>query len=67
MKKIKIVIIDDHKIFRDGLIMLLSNFDFVSVVGQASNGEEFLDLIDKVTAAIFSHSKTKKRYDTSSS
>jgi DNA-binding NarL/FixJ family response regulator len=46
--KTNIIIVDDHKIFRDGLIMLLNNFDFVSVVGQASNGEEFLELIDKV-------------------
>jgi DNA-binding NarL/FixJ family response regulator len=27
---------------------LLSNFDFVSVVGEAANGEEFLELIDNV-------------------
>lgn len=52
MDKTKIIIVDDHKIFRDGLIMLLSNFDFVSVVGQASNGEEFLKLIDNVAPDI---------------
>ena len=46
--KTNIIIVDDHKIFRDGLIMLLNNFDFISVVGQAANGEEFLELIDKV-------------------
>lgn len=51
-KKTNIIIVDDHKIFRDGLIMLLNNFDFVSVVGQASNGEEFLELMDKVTTDI---------------
>lgn len=51
-KKTNIIIVDDHKIFRDGLIMLLNNFDFVSVVGQASNGEEFLELIDKVVPDI---------------
>ncbi len=45
MKKTTIIIVDDHKIFRDGLIMLLNNFDFVSLIGQAANGEEFLDLI----------------------
>ncbi|MCK3684534.1 response regulator transcription factor [Maribellus sp. YY47] len=47
MKKTTIIIVDDHKIFRVGLMMLLSNFDFVSVMGEASNGEEFLELIDK--------------------
>jgi DNA-binding NarL/FixJ family response regulator len=50
--KTKIIIVDDHKIFRDGLIMLLNNFDFVSVVGQAANGEEFLELIENVTPDI---------------
>ena len=43
--KTKIIIVDDHKIFRDGLLLLLKNFDFVSVIGEASNGEEFLNLI----------------------
>lgn len=52
MKKTTTIIVDDHKIFRDGLIMLLSNFDFVSVVGQASNGEEFLELLESVTPEI---------------
>jgi len=46
MKKTSIIIVDDHKIFRDGLIMLLNNFDFVSLIGQAANGEEFLELIE---------------------
>jgi DNA-binding NarL/FixJ family response regulator len=50
--KTNIIIVDDHKIFRDGLILLLNNFDFVSVVGQASNGEEFLELIDEVVPDI---------------
>ena len=48
MKNTNIIIVDDHKIFRDGLIMLLSNFEFVTVVGEAANGEEFLELIEEV-------------------
>jgi DNA-binding NarL/FixJ family response regulator len=43
-----IVIVDDHKIFRDGLLLLLNHFDFVKVVGQASNGEEFLNILEEV-------------------
>lgn len=50
--KTKIIIVDDHKIFRDGLVMLLNNFDFVTVVGQASNGQEFMELVKKVTPDI---------------
>ncbi|WP_319501320.1 response regulator transcription factor [uncultured Draconibacterium sp.] len=48
MENTNIIIVDDHKIFRDGLMMLLSNFDFVTVVGEAANGEEFLELIDNI-------------------
>lgn len=49
---INIVIVDDHKIFRDGLKMLLDNFEFARVVGEASNGQEFLDLLDRVVPHI---------------
>ena len=48
MENTNIIIVDDHKIFRDGLIMLLNNFDFVTVAGEAANGEEFLELIENV-------------------
>ncbi|NQU84216.1 MAG: response regulator transcription factor [Mariniphaga sp.] len=44
-KKISVVIVDDHKIFRDGLLLLLNNFEFVEIIGEASNGEEFLEVM----------------------
>lgn len=44
-KLIKIIIVDDHEIFRNGLKMVLNKLKYVSVVGEASNGQEFLDLI----------------------
>ena len=50
--KIRIIIVDDHKIFRDGLMLMLDNFDFVSVVGQAENGVDFLSLIAEKQADI---------------
>ncbi len=45
-KKTSVIIVDDHKIFRNGLLLLLNNFNFVNVVGQASNGEEFLEMLE---------------------
>ena len=42
------MIVDDHKIFRDGLKILLSHFPFVGDVYEASNGVEFLDLMKGV-------------------
>jgi DNA-binding NarL/FixJ family response regulator len=52
MEKISIVIADDHQLFRNGLKILLSAFPEFGVVGEASNGEEFLSLIKKTSADI---------------
>jgi two-component system response regulator DegU len=39
---IKILIVDDHRIIRDGLRSLLSEEKEIEIVGEASNGEEAL-------------------------
>jgi DNA-binding NarL/FixJ family response regulator len=43
METIKIVLADDHRIFRDGLKSLLSEVDFINVIGEASGGKELLE------------------------
>lgn len=45
---ISIVIADDHKIFREGIISLLSVENEINVVGEASNGNEVIALIEKL-------------------
>jgi DNA-binding NarL/FixJ family response regulator len=50
MEKIRIIIADDHQLFRNGLKILLDSFPDFEVTGEASNGEEFLRLL-KVTQA----------------
>jgi DNA-binding NarL/FixJ family response regulator len=52
MGKIKIIIIDDHQLFRNGLKILLDSIPEFEVVGEASNGEEFLKLIKTIQADI---------------
>jgi DNA-binding NarL/FixJ family response regulator len=47
VKKIKIVIADDHTIFRQGLRMLLAQEDDMEVVGEAADGIEALELAKK--------------------
>jgi DNA-binding NarL/FixJ family response regulator len=42
---IKIILVDDHKLFRNGLKFILSEFEGLEVVGEASNGKEFLELL----------------------
>jgi DNA-binding NarL/FixJ family response regulator len=46
--KIKIVIADDHNLFRKGIIALLSDFDFIGEINEASNGVELLELLGKM-------------------
>ena len=43
LKKLKLYIVDDHKLFREGLKLLLSTQDFVQHIYEASNGREFVE------------------------
>ncbi len=43
--KRKVVLVDDHTLFRNGLRILLNTMDDYQVVGEASNGKQFLDLL----------------------
>jgi len=47
VEKIKIAIVDDHKMFREGIRYILSKSPYYDIVFEAQNGEEFLDLYDK--------------------
>ena len=54
MPKIKVIIVDDHEIFRDGIKLVLSQTDNYELVANASNGEEFLSLIEDIFLVNFS-------------
>ncbi len=45
--KQKIIIVDDHFIFRNGLKDLLADVPNVELIGEASSGEEFLAMLEK--------------------
>lgn len=45
MEKTRIIVVDDHQIFRTGLILLLNELDSVEVVGEACDGEDLLKLL----------------------
>jgi DNA-binding NarL/FixJ family response regulator len=45
--RISLVIADDHEIFRDGLALMLSKQDAVTLVGQAADGKELMRLVDE--------------------
>ena len=44
---IKLVVVDDHALFRRGLVGLLESMPEFSVVGEAGNGQEALVVIEK--------------------
>lgn len=48
MRNIKIVIADDHKLFREGLKSLLAKEENFEVIGEATNGRELLDLLPEI-------------------
>jgi len=46
---IRILLVDDQALFREGLHTLLSVHDDLQVVGEASNGQEAIDAVAKLT------------------
>ena len=44
-EKIKILVVDDHEIFRNGLVMIINKLKYAKVVAEAANGLEFLNLL----------------------
>ncbi len=47
MKRIRLFVVDDHMLFRRGLIGLLADMDEFEVVGEAGSGEEALRALAK--------------------
>ena len=52
MSLIDLVVVDDHSLFRHGLIGLLNEMPDFRVVGEAANGREALRVLEKVKAHI---------------
>lgn len=48
MKTIRLVIVDDHALFRSGLVSLLQGMAGLEIVGEASNGQEALDVVQRL-------------------
>lgn len=44
--KRRVILVDDHALFREGLRGLLERYAAVEVIGEASDGDEFLEMIE---------------------
>jgi DNA-binding NarL/FixJ family response regulator len=49
MSKIRVVIVDDHAIVRDGVKALLETSDEIELLGEASNGKEALEKVAELS------------------
>lgn len=47
-RKFKVVIVDDHDMFRAGVKVLLGKSEKLEFIGEASNGADFLELLEKI-------------------
>lgn len=52
MKKVNVILVDDHTLFREGLSMLISQFPFIDHVYEAENGAVFLSMIESIRADV---------------
>lgn len=48
MKKIKLIIVDDHKVVRAGIRLLFQTDKEVNIVGETENGEKAIELVKKL-------------------
>lgn len=49
---IKVVIVDDHTIIRDGIKALMRDNEEIEIVGEASNGKELIQLLPNLAADV---------------
>ncbi|MGD1958494.1 MAG: response regulator transcription factor [Fulvivirga sp.] len=52
MKKLKVILVDDHALLLEGIASLLTNIEYISVVGKASSGEESINLANELNPDI---------------
>jgi len=46
--KTKVIVVDDHELFRKGVVMVINRMENTEVVGEAATGKAFLHLLNSV-------------------
>ena len=57
MGKIKVLLVDDHTIMRDGIRALFKVNDDIDIVGEACNGKEAVQKAQELTPDVIVHFK----------
>ena len=45
-KPVKVILVDDHQMFIDGMKVYLENYNHIEIVGEANSGVEVVDLLE---------------------
>jgi DNA-binding NarL/FixJ family response regulator len=48
MEKIKIILVDDHQLVRDGIRALLTGIEDIEIIGEASDGKELFERLELI-------------------
>ncbi len=48
MAKVKVLLVDDHKMVREGIKSVINSRDDLRVIGEASNGEQAIEKVEKL-------------------
>jgi DNA-binding NarL/FixJ family response regulator len=48
MDKIKIILVDDHHLFREGIKALLSGYDDIEIIGEAADGKDLFSKLESL-------------------
>ena len=61
-RPIRLVVVDDHPVFRLGMVALLGSIDGFEVAGQAASREQALEKIEGVRHIIWAEKKELQQY-----
>jgi two-component system NarL family response regulator len=61
MERIKVLIVDDHRVVREGLSAILKTKDNVDVLGEAQDGQEAVEKAGRSFPMLFSWTSACRR------
>ena len=63
MDPVRILIVDDHTLFREGVRAILKAVADIEIIGEAATGEEAIDKVSALTPDIILYGYSNARYE----